>query len=239
MGELKLVQIDAFFDSLSAYQAQNWLDQEGVIAFVEDANANAALYVGSALSGVKLLVAFQDQERARRLLLQYHSQNSSRTTWYCGECKEFNEPSFDLCWSCGKNREDVEVPAPTASPKRGLEVVSDDLRVADIPEKIESDNPYQPPLVMLPAIHRREEQADTENIEQTEEVIQRAWRASILGLILPIPLLQLYSIFLLLGVDGNVPISKKSKLQFKLAWSFNIFVVLIVCLVVRMMANRF
>ncbi len=56
MSEFKLVQVDAFFDGLSALQAKDWLNQEGILAFVEGANANSAFFVGNALAGVKLLV---------------------------------------------------------------------------------------------------------------------------------------------------------------------------------------
>ena len=49
MGEITLVQVDAFFDGLAAHQAKNWLEHEGITAFVEGANANSAMYIGSAL----------------------------------------------------------------------------------------------------------------------------------------------------------------------------------------------
>lgn len=245
VGGQKLIQIDSFFDGLAAYQAQNWLNHEGIPAFVEGANANSALYVGSALAGVKLLVAGEDQERARIALRQYHSEIPDRTAWYCGDCEEFNEPSFDLCWSCGKNREEVETPGPTSSHRRHSEAADDEsveteVSVAGVPQSIESGNPYQPPMVMMPAMPNRKPQLDeqTEAIEKTEEIIQRAWRASVLGLglVFPIPILHAYSVMLLAGVDRDVPISSKSQRQFKLAWSINLILVLAICLVVSVVA---
>lgn len=247
VGGHKLIQVDSFFDGLAAQQAQNWLNQEGIPAFVEGANANSALYVGSALAGVKLLVAKEDQERARIVLRQYHSVLPDRTTWYCGECEEFNEPSFDLCWSCSKKREEVEAPAPLKNLRHNSETADDEpaestLSVADIPRLIESGNPYQPPQIMLPAKQYQKPQLDdeTEEIEKAEEVIQRAWRASILGLglVFPIPILNTYSVMLLAGVDRKVPISTKSQRQFKLACLINLILVLAIGLAVSVVVIR-
>lgn len=247
MSGLRLVQVDSFFDSIAAHQAKNWLDQEGIPAFVEGANANSALYVGSALAGVKLLVAFEDQERAKCSLGQFHSDSSRLTTWYCGDCKEINEPSFDLCWLCGKNREEVEKPVPGKGDDRMSETAWNDsdeasLRVEDLPQRIDSGNPYQPPLVMLPAnpIQKPKLEEQAEAIEKTEETIQRAWRSSVLGLglVFPIPILQAYSVLLLLSVDRELPISSKSQRQFKMAWSINIILMLAICIVLGVIVYR-
>jgi hypothetical protein len=234
---LKLVQVGVYFDELGAIQAKNWLETEGVTAGVEGGNVNTALsHVGSALSGVRLLVAEQDYARARELLVRYGEKNSLRTSWYCGECQETNEPSFDLCWSCGKVREEVDAPFPAAEAEPVVASDFTEIRVADIPAKIESNNPYQPPLISEPAIPSRLDRPLDGLTEQMEQTIQRAWRASVIGFfipIIPVPVLQFYSIWLLLGIDLEVPISQKAKRQFRWAWSLNIFLILLICLVIH------
>lgn len=236
MGQSKLVQVDAFFDGIAAHQAKNWLDHEGIPAFVEGTNANSAFYVGNALTGVKLLVASEDEEKAANVLRQYRSTNPETKGWYCGACQEHNEPSFDLCWSCGQNREDVEATAPSKSVRQSsggaaLEDAENEFTEAKTQTNFETGNPYQPPLASLSADTNKTMRPDsepTEESDRTEEVIQRAWRASIfgLGLVFPIPFLQLYSVILLLGVDRSVPIESRFQRQFKMAWIVNSVVLL-------------
>ena len=236
MRAFKLVQVGVFFEELGAIQAKNWLETEGVIAGVEGGSVSTALsHIGSALSGVRLLVAEIDYDRARELLLRYGETNSPGTSWYCGDCKETNEPSFDLCWSCGKTREEVGVPFPADESKPVESSGFTEISHAEIPAKIDSNNPYQPPLVSEPAISAQLDRPLDAVTEQMEQTIQRAWRASVIGLfipIIPIPLLQIYSILLLLRIDPEVPISQKAKRQFRWAWSLNILLILLVCLMI-------
>ncbi len=198
MSEFKLVQVDTFFDGLSALQAKDWLNQEGILAFVEGANTNSAFFVGNALAGVKLLVASSDQDRARSALQRYHSETLDQATWYCGDCQEMNEPSFDVCWSCGQSRQDVEASPPPNTRPPEPQTPSDELTVADFPDRMQSTNPYQPPLARTSANRNPEKVTDPDLTQATEDIIQRAWRASIMGLIFPVPIFNLYSVFILL-----------------------------------------
>ncbi len=236
LSSSKLVQIDTFFDGVAAHQAKSWLNQEGIPAFVEGAHANSGLYIGSALAGVKLLVAADDKERACNLLQQYHTDGYDRTSWFCGSCQEVNEPSFDLCWSCGENREDVEALKPTPSLRIQPENDESPDKNLNLPEPIETGNPYQPPQVMLPADPNPEstllEEDRLAEAERAEEVIQRAWRASVigLGLVFPFPILHLYSVTLLLGVDANASVSQRARRQYRFAWGINIVLLFAICI---------
>jgi hypothetical protein len=139
------------------------------------------------------------------------------------------------------NREDVEQPAPIKTTQHQSEIIDDELNGPDIPQRIASGNPYQPPFVMLPTHRNRDTQPDLEQSEETEkaeEVIQRAWRASILGFLFPIPIFHLYSVILLLGVDQRLPISRKSKRQLKLAWTVNIALVFLFCIAIGIIISR-
>lgn len=234
---MKLVQVGVYFDELGAIQAKNWLETEGVLAGVEGGNVNTALsHVGSALFGVRLLVAEKDYDRARELLVRYGERDPLRTSWYCGDCKETNEPGFDLCWSCGKSREEVDASFPAAQTEAVEASDLNEISVADIRERIESNNPYQPPLISGPAIPARTDRPLDGLTELMEQTIQRAWRASVIGLFIPfipIPVLQIYSVLLLLRIDPEVPISQKAKQQFRWAWTLNILLILFICLAVR------
>lgn len=54
--------------------------------------------------GVKLLVAREDQGRAKELLGALDLPVEETSPWNCVGCTEQNEAGFDACWNCGKAR---------------------------------------------------------------------------------------------------------------------------------------
>ncbi len=91
---------------------------------------------------------------------------------------------------------------------------------------------------MSRARRNSEGEIDPESAQAAEDIIQRAWRASIMGLIFPVPIFNLYSVFLLLGVDHQTSISHEAKRRLKRAWAINIALILFVCFVIRAMVVR-
>ncbi len=217
----KLVQLDAFFDEISATQAQSWLAQQGIHGFVEGAGATSA-FGGNSLAPARLMIADIDFDRARARMAEYRTNTRQHTSWYCGECQETNEASFDLCWSCHQPREDVQ----TVAPDQQASHVCHDTRSVPLThsDSRSSDNPYQPTMHVSIEMSQRTVQELEASVEQAEDTVTRAWKAAILGLIIPLPVLQIYSAFLLVGVDRQLPISDRAQRRYFWAWTVNVVV---------------
>lgn len=53
--------------------------------------------------GIHLLVDREDEARAREVLAG-EGQESGGEAWECPGCGESNEPGFEVCWSCQRDR---------------------------------------------------------------------------------------------------------------------------------------
>lgn len=90
--------------SWEAEQARNYLEAQGIKAFVEGVNTQLALsYAGGAMSGVKLLVAEDDAKLAEQLLLE-EGPDPEADAWTCRRCYSEVDAGFDVCWKCGSDR---------------------------------------------------------------------------------------------------------------------------------------
>jgi len=43
----------------------------------------------------------EQQQKAEALIKLAMQGDPSRTSWFCEDCNESNEPAFELCWHCG------------------------------------------------------------------------------------------------------------------------------------------
>ncbi len=43
-----------------------------------------------------------DEERARRIVVEFEQAPSSPDTAQCAACGEMNPPAFEICWRCGQ-----------------------------------------------------------------------------------------------------------------------------------------
>jgi hypothetical protein len=213
VSDVRFIAIEKFESEQKAAAAAAWLEADGIVVFIEGASASTALsYTG--VAAVRLMVKETQEQAAKNSLAEYQNQTAEADAeWYCCNCQETNEGSFDICWKCQRDRQEVEGEFPlkldTAEPNKD-----------DGDAKIESDstNPYQPARAKL-------ESSDTYAVDQAEAVIDRAYRSAVLGVGLPI-LLTPYSIVLLLAsYDCNSAISESSRKRRRFAWIFN-FVVL-------------
>jgi hypothetical protein len=102
-----LVTLESFPNTISAEQARIALAAEGIQAFVEGGATDTLLsHVGSALGGVKLTVRESDVQRAAAILSESFAEDKG-ANWHCRDCDEEVDAGFDVCWSCGKNRDEV------------------------------------------------------------------------------------------------------------------------------------
>lgn len=203
MPSSDLAQIASYASAVEADQMRAVLEEHGVTAFVDGAAAQTALsYVGSALGGVKLLVRATDAEKAIAIIdMLGGSSDLASGEWFCGECEEIVDAGFDVCWSCGKARSDVERPLPAFAAAHQAEAVSELDHHAKIDAVDETDedrlNPYASPRDNTPPPKIAADEDVLINPE-AEAILLRAWRASVIGLMLFPLITHLYSMYLLI-----------------------------------------
>lgn len=175
----RLVRLSSYDSPLAADAARLVLEREGISARLDGESVGHALnHVGTALGGVGLLVAEGDAVRAAEIIAELAREAKlEKAPWFCGRCREDVEATFDVCWSCGKDRAEVEVHAP--------------------PVAIEADGRF--------AANSTEATRDyhSRHDAETEALLARAWRASIVGIVFLPVILHLYSMWLLLRASTS------------------------------------
>lgn len=182
-----MVQIASFATAAEAEYTRSYLDGQGVPSFVDGATAGTALsYVGSAIGGIRLLVDDKHLERAKEVLAELHQPEDPADAWFCGKCQEEVEGTFAVCWSCGGEKSRVATDERPFEPAE-VQVPSSGLSVAP-----SSNNPYEPPPEesVTPPVPETDQQAN--------ELMDRAWKAIILGTVFLPFIMQPYGLFLLM-----------------------------------------
>lgn len=216
------------------YEAQHLkmlLEVAGIDAFIEGINASNTFGMNALMGSIKIKVRASDLPSARQVLREELLRMSqSGEAWYCGNCKETNEPSFDICWKCGGAREEVQAERPTSQPpateRPTKEIVAEEL-VSPSPVRAPyNPTPYAPPQ-SEPELPPRSDSASSAAQEEYNETIERAYRASILGLITLPGVMHLYSLILLLGaLNIEADTTARLSTRFTIAMAINLFVFL-------------
>lgn len=222
---MELVTIERFESASQARIAMNALLDAGIRATVVDENAGSTLWhVGTALGGVKLQVAASDAERAMQILRdgrRYEAIARPTRDWTCRACGEEIEREFAVCWNCGAAHDGTADPSFAHAVDR-----DEDEEEPDEPEVMERDsdeslatdtaNPYASPAASSqpqPPTPVGEPPAPNE----TDVLLQRAWRASIVGWLFVVffAFLNIYSVFLLLkSLGANEQLSSRQTKRF-------------------------
>ncbi len=227
MSQPEFLKIASFANAADADHLRVVLEEHGIRAFVDGGDLHTSLsYIGSALGGVHVIVRAEDAEQSVELVRQFENDEDhpSGPPWFCGACEEVVDAGFQVCWSCGAERSEVEMPMPetaevafheeeNAPRERLMEVV-----VSDRP--LDYANPFVSPQV--------EDQADKpkptgEINEEAEAMLLRAWRASILGLIgLPF-IASFYSMYMLVAALKVTDVfSQEGNVRFYTAFFINV-----------------
>ena len=83
------------------------LDQAGIRSWMqEELTAGQLFQVGTALGGIKLQGADSDLQRARELIADGPSQETTGSPWTCPRCGSDGDAGFEVCWSCQATRAD-------------------------------------------------------------------------------------------------------------------------------------
>ncbi len=177
-------------------------------------NSANAFGLNALMGVIKIKVRPEDLNRARQALSEYHNQHGE--SWYCGSCQEMNEASFDICWKCGGERADVaaELPRPAETPP--AEIRPEDLLTQHQIVKDYDARPYAPPAADLTPPDPTETMDPEQSAAQAEyeDTVERAYRASVIGMITVPWLFHVYSMVLLLGALG-LPAKSTPKLNFR------------------------
>jgi hypothetical protein len=160
------------------------LEEEGIEAIVEGGELSTALgHIGSALGDVNILVRAGVAEQAKAIVIATRESYVApdQDPWFCGKCLEEIIGGFEICWSCGLVREDVEATFPATA---------DAVETLDLPEVNTDDlgrstgNPYESPQAIGVAEEQKEE-VDPE-VEAVERLLLYALLLSALCSVIPI-----------------------------------------------------
>lgn len=115
----KLVQVEAYATVSQADASKNYLEKNGVPAYIEDSEIIAMDWMlGAAVRGIKLKVAAEDAQRATELLDEIKRSR---------ECDPSAAPIVFPCENCGK---EISFPAQRAG---GVETCKHCGRYVDVP----------------------------------------------------------------------------------------------------------
>ena len=205
----------------------------------DETAASMLSYVGSAVGGARVQVDEHEARRAGEILLGIADDDPPEELkgyWRCRACQEVVDPGFEVCWSCLQPR--TEVQDETFRPT--LAVLADEAN-EDAPGRPlmfqllqpsreargkDGLNPYAPSGAIGGNTTRQ--RLEIVPLTDPDELVTRAWRASVLGLFLLPPLLHVYSMYLLLRVSlGPAAMSPRASRRFYFAMIINLLVGLI------------
>jgi len=95
-----MTQIDTYLNELEAEIALNRLRASGVRGELITDNCGGMRPHLDLIHGIRLLVADEDQLKARDILAET-TDNSLSPPWTCPACQENIESGYDACWQCG------------------------------------------------------------------------------------------------------------------------------------------
>jgi len=198
MTTSNLVPIATYPNATEAELVRIVLDEHDIQAFVDGANTNTVMsHIAIGLGGVHVLVRDCDAERAAAVIdAVMDDVQTPPEPWFCGRCQVAVEGNFDVCWSCGQPRADVEAPMPAAeAAQHPAEPVHQPARGrADYAWDGQNANPYAAPRSSNSSPESGRDDDAPEN-EQAEARLVRAWRAAVIGLaVFPF---SIYSMYLL------------------------------------------
>ena len=216
----ELRSVGTFATPVEADVLRLLLEAEGIRALLADeATVGMDWLLGNAVHGVKVVVADDDFERAMRIVADAASDSADRAAekvtrapWKCSVCGERVTADFEVCWACGASRDGQPDPEfavePAAAPLAAADEeqsTADDDSARSAEEAVQREaargdasNPFRSPLAHDPASAATQTEAAETAVE--DETALRAWRASVIGLVCCPPILQIYSIALLISL---------------------------------------
>lgn len=225
-----LVKLMSCRDAIQAETIRNRLQTAGILAVVQGAEVGTALsYVGVAIGYPNIEVGADDLSRARALLDADRVSLQTAGAWNCTRCGEFNEPAFEVCWSCNKSRSDDDPRAFFDPEDNDSQEPANTLTKKQITSPTggvigDTRNPYQ-------VLDFASEELKFQD-EAPAAAVKRAFVAAIFGCFLPI-ILTIYSLSILiqLSLDRSPAIQTHPK-SFYAAWAINLIMTVFILSIV-------
>lgn len=198
-----LVKLMSCRNAIEAETIRNRLETAGIMAVVQGAEVGTALsYVGVAIGYPNIEVEEKNLKRAQELLAADRISLQTVGAWTCSRCGEFNEPAFEVCWSCNKSRsdddqrafvdpEEVESPQPFNLPAGTMTTAASGTLIGD------ASNPYRPIAWGGDDSTSQEIRLGVTLEDEDNEAINRAFIAAVIGGTLPIVIITIYSLAIL------------------------------------------
>lgn len=231
-----LVRIATYWSSFDAETAKLHLDSCGIPSIVTSGAMNAMLgELGGTLSPIELLVREEDVERTTFALDEFLSQ-TGKEEWVCRKCKEKVPGTFENCWSCGSDRTNHEEPNSRVTAdldeSRSFEVDAEAFvernHTVLVTDLSSLSLPYAPPSTLTSSSRLVAMQFEAQSALSTDEmeaIIDRAWRAAIVGMLLPVGL-HFYSLYLLFqSCRSSEPLSNAHQRKFVFTLVINFFAI--------------
>ena len=170
-----------FGSAQEAHLARGYLESYGIRGTVTGDQISDTLNVyGTAVRKIELMV---DAARSQEALAIVEEMQAAATAsdrwdadaemfWKCDQCEELSGPAFDECWSCGHSRPDHAERVW----EKGDPFARDGSRPSELLE--EDNSPYRAPM----------EQSVAPWSDNDRDLVNRAFRAAVLGLVFPIPM---------------------------------------------------
>ncbi len=193
-------------DRIEAETIRIRLESDDIRVFITGTDAATALGLGGAGTNRLVRVEVPESElvRAHELLLADEMRMVEQGPWICGRCREDNDASFDICWSCAKPRQESDQQGRRADqtkpvPAAGFAETQTEEETVAVLDR----NPYSPTHLAETATRTKEEPDYEEHAEENRANVRRALLSSVMGVMILIPLISFYSIFLLCRVAGT------------------------------------
>jgi hypothetical protein len=225
-----LVKLTSCRNAIEAETLRNRLETAGIMAVVQGAEVGTALsYLGTAIGCPNIEVDSNDLERAKDLLAADRVALETVGDWTCSRCGEFNEPAFEVCWSCNKTRSDEDPPGAIAPEDYEAQESFDEVEslFSTTPTNRSTRNPanpYQAPDFGSD-VDSTPIQSHHDSIDSDYELINRAFIAAIFGGFMPIMIFTIYSLSILIPLSlSRPPIIYTRSMKFYGAWAINLLV---------------
>ena len=202
------------------------LGDAGIDSLITGTDMATALGFGGAMTArpIRLEVAEDDLDRARALLDADDRLVATAGPWICGRCHEQNEAAFEICWSCSDPRREHDVagrvtePSPERQATAPVEALDPPTVEPIASVSAESGNPYRP--VMVPSDTKSPSTAATRQPQRPvdHDDVTRAFRASVVGLLLLPTFFSLYAVFLLLGIPNSAYRDQQARRTLIASW---------------------
>jgi len=221
-------------DQFEAQTIRIRLAAEKIPVLITGTDPNFALSLGGAPTSrpVRVEVEHSDLERADTLLKQDHLRAAQAEPWVCCRCHEQNEPTFDVCWSCNKMHDEAIangqkdlIPIASKSVGNSLPEMAhrlDQTQVKTVTRRTNGQQLLTEKKLKQAPPNPTPGDDDRENLAES---VSRCARSAVVGLLLFPPLLNFYSIYLLLNLDRAAYHNSDTQLRVWSIWIFNAAVV--------------